>query len=431
MVPIRAPLSSAARLVNWLIQFCSLPSLSGNPFFKLGRYATAIVDESELTEMLAPNQSFSTTSKLTQTDGGEVRTLQSGDIASVAELFQMTFRSPRRRAPTSLADYLRSLFLHHPWQCDDIRSLVFIDNAGELKGFIGVLPVQLHHHGKSLRAAVMGSLMAKNPEENPLVGARLVRAALRGGQDISLSESANPLSQRMWELAGGRTLPLFSMTWLRIFRPIAVPIAFLAAGPRLQRICTSLVSPLDAVLSRFDSNPFSRPLSAAADCDVPSSIDEFIGAVPALVSHYAVRPDWDPATLRWQLLNASTKEKFGDLKCRFVRKGNRTVGGFLYYSRPGGIGFVLQIFAEPEHEFAVVASLLARAASDGCVAMRGRTQPELLDPLIRSKALLFQRSSTVVHAKDRDLTQSLRLGDALITGLAAETWTRLIGGEFV
>jgi hypothetical protein len=382
--------------------------------------------------MLAPNTPSDHTSKMGQTDCGQIRSLQSGDIAAVAELFQKTFRSRRHRAPSSLADYLQSVFLRHPWQCEEIRSLVYIDNSGRLKGFIGLLPVRLHHRGKSLRAAVLGSLMAEHPEQNPLIGARLVRTALKGGQDISISESANALSQRMWEIAGGQSLPLHSMTWIRILRPTAVPLSLLARRPSPQRICAALVSPLDAMLARFGGNPFSLSSLPAPNCvDMDSSLDEFIDAVPGLASHYVAGPDWDPATLRWQLQNAAIKEKFGNLKSRLVRKGNRTIGGFLYYSRPGGFGFVLQILAEPEYRFAVVASLLARAASDGCVAIRGRAQPELLDPLIRSHALLFQRSSTVIHSKNHELIDTMRTGDALITGLAAEAWTRLIGGEFV
>ena len=382
--------------------------------------------------MLAPNTPSDQTSKIGQTDCGQIRSLQSSDVPAVAALFQKTFRNPRLQAPSSLRDYLAELFLRHPWGSDGVHSLVFLDDRDRLKGFIGLLPLRLRHRGNLLRAAVLGSLMAENPAENPLIGARLVRAALRGSQDISISESANPLSLKMWELAGGRSLSLHSMTWLRIFRPVAMPFALLARGPRSQRTCSTIVSPVDAMLNRLRCNPFSPDSLQMSNCiDSVSGVEEFIDAVPRLTSHYSVKPDWDAATLRWQLEHAATKEKFGGLQCRLVRKGSRTIGGFSYYSRPGGIGFVLQVFAEPEHQFAVVNSLLARAASDGCVAIRGRTQPELLDPLIRFKALLFQRSATVVYAKDQELIRSLCAGDALITGLAAEAWTRLIGGEFV
>lgn len=380
--------------------------------------------------MLAPNIHLGPNSTTPDAGRDRIRSLQSSDIPAVAELFQKTFRNPRLQAPSSLGSYLEEVFLRHPWESEGIHSLVFLDHCDRIKGFIGLLPLRLRHDGKLLRAAVLGSLMVENPTEDPLIGARLVRAALKGSQDISISESANPLSLRMWELAGGRSLPLYSMTWLRVFRPIAMPLALLARRPRPQRICSALVSPLDAMLHRFPANPFSSQALRPDYVDSESTFDEFIVAMPKLVSHYSVKPDWDEATLRWQLQHAAVKEKFGHLKCRLVRKGNRAVGGFLYYSRPGGFAFVLQILADPQHQAAVVASLLARAASDGCVAIRGRAQPELLDALIRQQAVLFNRSSTVVHSRHPELIESLRVGNALITGLAAEAWTRLIGGQF-
>jgi hypothetical protein len=98
------------------------------------------------------------------------------------------------QAPSSLGGYLEDVFLRHPWGSEGIHSLVFLDDCDRLKGFIGLLPLRLRHHGESLRAAVLGSLMAENPAEDPLIGARLAGAALKASQDISISESANPRS---------------------------------------------------------------------------------------------------------------------------------------------------------------------------------------------------------------------------------------------
>ena len=60
---------------------------------------------------------------------------------------------------------------------------------------------------------------------SPLVGAKLLRSALSGSQDLSISESANPLSLKMWEKSGGATLPLFSLSWLRVLKPAALSLA--------------------------------------------------------------------------------------------------------------------------------------------------------------------------------------------------------------
>ena len=63
-------------------------------------------------------------------------------------------------------------------------------------------------------------------------------------------------------------------------------------------------------------------------------------------------------------------------------RGKAPVGCYLYYGRPGGIAWVLQILALPEATDAVVANLLNHAEAHGSVAVHGRTQPHLLDTLL-------------------------------------------------
>ena len=62
--------------------------------------------------------------------------------------------------------------------------------------------------------------------------------------------------------------------------------------------------------------------------------------------------------------------------------------------------------------------------------MRGRTQPHLLDALLRNRCVFFQRSSTTVYSSNAELIGAIRSGDAFIVGLAGESWTQLIGENF-
>ena len=70
--------------------------------------------------------------------------------------------------------------------------------------------------------------MSSDPQRNPLVGAKLLRSALNGSHDLSISESANPLSLKMWEKSGGATLPPLSLSWMRILKPVTLPFAMLS-----------------------------------------------------------------------------------------------------------------------------------------------------------------------------------------------------------
>ena len=99
--------------------------------------------------------------------------------------------------------------------------------------------------------------------------------------------------------------------------------------------------------------------------------------------------------------------------------------------RPGGVAFVLQVLAAPKAREAVVDDLLADASRRGAVAVRGRVQPDLADVLLRRHAVFVHSSSTVVRSGRKDLLSMIQAGEAMITGLACESWSGLIGGFFI
>jgi hypothetical protein len=377
----------------------------------------------------------------------EVRSLRTSDIPGVAQLFQSTFRNSREPAPASLLDYIEQIFLDHPWQDDSQTSKVAVSADGMVAGFIGILPQRLIFDGHPVRASVVGTLMSHDPKNNPLVGARLLRSALSGGQDLSFSESANPLALRMWEKAGGVVLPLYSLTWFRLFRPATFSVAMLTkrqpraaaaqgTGRWWRLPLAGAAFPLTSGMDRLIQWVIPGAFSAEAADGQPGKgfgVDagEFAAAVPALCERYQVRPQWDSPILTWLLEHAALKAYLGPTTMRLVKdRGGRIVGGYIYHGRERGIGTVLQIFSAPNAERLVVAELFAHAADKGMAAMTGRVQPEHLDALVGQRAILLRRGATVVHTRNRELLAPLLTGDALVTGLAAEAWCRLVGHEF-
>lgn len=363
---------------------------------------------------------------------GEARSLRTSDVEGVAKLFQKTFRDPRKAAPASLASYIEAIFLNHPWQDKDRDSKVVVDADGAVTGFVGVLPQRLQYGDSIIRTSVLGSLMSHEPQRNPMVGARLLRAALHNDQDVAMSESANPLSLKMWEKSGGATLPLHSLSWARILRPASLPLAMAGERISLARKATALTAPLDRLAQRVVPDMFAvEPVDGPAGEDFEVGADEFAAAVPALCARYSIRPVWDGSILGWMLEHAATKARFGAMNMRLVRgRGGRITGGYIYYGKAGGIAFALQLFAEPKSERLVVGNLLSHVAARGFSAVRGRVQPEFLDALVRQHSLLFRRSAAVMYTRNDHLRTALLDGSALITGLAAEAWTRLIGDDF-
>jgi len=363
------------------------------------------------------------------TDTAQVRACTPDDMPAVADLFHRTFRHARHAAPASLTSYLRELYFEHPWRDPALSAKVFVAD-GAVRGFIGILPMRLAFRGRTLRAAVAGSLMVENPQENPLAGARLFRAYLSGPQDVSLSDSANVVSRGMWERLGGKTAPTESMEWVRPFRPFATGLALAADFVPLLRFARPLASLGDGIAGIVNRDLLHvRSTDAAHDSD--ASDEDMIRLIPELASAYEVRPAWDPGILRWMLAHAADKNRRGPMVRRIVRgKDGRELGCYIYYGRRGGGAWVLQLLARPDAIGSVLDHLLASAFARGCVGVRGRSQARLLDALQQRQCLFFQRSATVVHSHDAELVAAIRGGEALVTGLSGDAWTRLVGDTF-
>jgi hypothetical protein len=362
----------------------------------------------------------------------QIRAFAAEDVASVARLFQTTFVDHRRNPPASLQVRLADVFLRHPWYDSELASRVYVSPAGAVRGFIGVLPLCVAFRGKTLRAGVAGALMVERPDENPLAGARLLRSFANGPQELSISESANRRSETMWQRLGGRVLPFESMDWLRVLHPVGLALAFAAERFAPARLLRPLGSLIDRAAQRTRGNPLrldKKPSPGAHD--VEASDELLLREIPQFAASYAIRPDWDAASLQWMLAQAQTKGRRGPVFRRMVYGANEAaLGCYIYYGRPSGIAWVLQILARPEYIDAVVENLLAHAFRNGCAGVRGRTHPRLMNALLRQGCMFFHRSSTVVHTADRELLDAIHSGDALLTGLAGEAWSPLVGDTF-
>lgn len=361
-----------------------------------------------------------------------IRAFVPEDAEGVAQLFRKTFGKRGLRASQNVAPYLIELFLHHPWHDPALSSRVCIDTDGRVRGFIGILPVRMTFRERPLLAATAGSLMVDNPDEDPTAGARLLRSFFSGPQELSFSETSNPLSQLMWEKLGGEAVPGYSMEWLRVFKPAGLALA--VAEDRLfsTRVFRPLAGAADRVFRRVSRLALTvaavdhRPTRAVA-MDVPA----FAGLVQELSATFALRPNWSRDVLTWQLEHATRKERFGPLTCVAVlgRRGE-TLGGFTYHAKPDGIAVVLQILARADATGAVVDRLFAETAERGCVAVRGRSTPDLLNALLLRRCVLLHRSSLTVRTRHADLLATIREGGAMMVGLAGEAWTRLISDDF-
>jgi hypothetical protein len=362
----------------------------------------------------------------------EIRNCARKDIPAVAALFQKTFRNSDAPAPRSLEAYLADSFLDHPKYDQDIASRVHVSEEGRITGFIGVFPGRFNYRGRTVRAAIAGTLMVENPEREPLAGAKLLRSVVKGPQDISISETTNQISRRLWEPLGGKVVPLLSLDWFRPLRPLGATVAAMAEKFPAAAILAPAAQAGDWVARSWTSQATETvEPSARVVVDAEVAEADFASAVLELAEANQFRPAWDRNDVDWLLARASRKERFGSLHRAVVRKRKgELVGCYLYHAKPGGIGRVLQILARPGSAGDVLDCLFHEANVAGLSGLRGRSSGQLIDALLTRNCLFVHRASTVVHSADPDLSHAVQNGGALITGLAGETWTRLIGGNF-
>lgn len=299
-----------------------------------------------------------------------------------------------------------------------------------LTGFIGALPLRMAFVDTPLQAAICGPLMVEDHTEDPLAGARLLRAFLSGPQDLSLSETANETSRVMWSRLRGRILPGYSLEWLRILRPAAFAAEAASQRFRFLRYGKLLSGPFDAFAHRIMKTSIPEKPQGVNDCSI--ELDMLPPLIASCLKGYELRPDWDPSTLNGVLATASTKSTYGTMHSRVVKSRTGVpLGAYLFHGDYGETVRVLQIIASKGQESTVLDSLLYYANSIGAVAVRARSQPQLLEAMMIRRGMFFQRSSTVVHAGDPRVLEAFSKGDAFFNGLAGEGWNRLNGDEFV
>jgi hypothetical protein len=362
----------------------------------------------------------------------EIRPLTNDDIPAVGAIFQKVFRNPKDPAPEGLLACMRELFFDHPWREPDIRSQVYVTPEGAIGGYIGVIPLRMNINGRVLRAAAPTTIAVAEPAKNPLAGAKLLRHFLNGPQDISVSEPINPLAVGMWEKFSARAATRESMEWLAIFRPASFAATLAADRFPLTRFARPLAGPLDRMAARHLAKDPHRPGAQRNATDQGVDMEGFLQPFLALADEaYDLRPDWDEVSLRWQLQHASGNRKRGPLNHRLVMDASgRVIGAYLYQAKPGGIAWIMQLLARQAEAPAVIDAMLAHLEEAGYAAAKGRTQARLVEPLLRRRALMFRRHSAIVHAREASLVEAVHEGRAITSGLAGETWTRLVADRY-
>lgn len=399
--------------------------------------ATGIVSTSWSNHHRLPRRKvdLDTLSSMTQ-----VRAFTQNDIVEVADLFTEVFLRDQETDCDDLRDHFKAVYFDNPFRDDDCPPLVYRDDGGEIVAFLGVTPRRMRYRGETIKAAIAGNLMVKGaaaggggsgkPASNgryQLAPAALTKAFFRCPHDLGLSDSAIDASRRIWERSGGEVVRLYSLRWLCVLKPFSLGTLALERSGRLKTLCR-LSKPISAL-----ADGALRPViawaepSMLADCRIENvQPDEMVEEL-ARCRHYELLPSYSAANLGWVLEMAASRRHYGKLRAFVARdKSGVRLGWAIYTGKPGDIGYLLQLYAQPTTIDRVLNCLYVDAANAGIVALSGKADPLFMNHLIRRNSALRFRAWTLAQARRPELLLPLLTGKAMFSELESEGWTRFL-----
>lgn len=358
---------------------------------------------------------------------GGVRPMARDDIPAVARLFSKIFRKRKGAVAPDLETYLDTVFFGSPHYRPEHGSIVHDGGTGSVTSAILAVPMEFSVHGRPVIAKLLCAFMADG-KDGAAGAARLARQMRAAKQDMCFSDNSSPVSADHWVAGGGIVLPIQSLEWRRVFRPLSA--CALAGGQRLpwlrSRGILGLLGWLDSGLRRRRRSltPPTLPGCRA----VPAGPDAFLRCATPMIERFPIRPAWTAAEFDWLYRVAGLNRSLGALHCRLVVDGEgRPIGGFLFFDGGGREATVLNVVCAAGREFDVVGQMFASLDADGYAAAGGISQPFLMNAISRQRWLSFKHRGyfcmVTRHAEIRDA--ALR-NDIYIGGLASESWSRLL-----
>jgi hypothetical protein len=353
-----------------------------------------------------------------------IRPLAEGDLAAVAALFFRRLGKPGIESAGDARDLLQRTLVDDPWADETIPSLVSAAPDGSIVGFIGSSVRHVRLDGEPLRAAYASHLMTDPDFPNRTIGLFLLRAFLRGPQDLTLTDTATVQARALWMGMGGVPLHHLATGWLQALRPVgAIAAIGRSRGGRIALASRALrrVAPLlDVGTGRIAGEARSLPAETVAEEQLtPQAVCEHL-ADCARPAH--IVPDYDEPFLAWLFRELASAEARGQARLRLVRARGAVVGWYVYYLAPGGLCRVLQVMTRERHSDLVVGELYRDAYAGGAAALYGRLEPHTSEAVLRRGALLRPIPRALVHTRRTDAVDALQRGASALSWLDGEPW---------
>lgn len=358
---------------------------------------------------------------------GNVITCELKDMQAVADLHVKLHYGEEGTASQGLRDYYEEMFFQNPWYEKELPSLVYVNQNGEVTGFLGCIPHHMEIGGKVVKVAIAHRLMVDREVDSPMAASRLVRRFLAGHQDLSFSDGANDHARRIWEAAGGRTAYIYSMNWLRPLRPCHFVVNMLRKRSRAFVVPSVVFWPantiIDKVFTSFPKSPLRQTLPEGKDREI--DVETLLDCIKQFSADYVLRPKYEIAELRWmfKFLQANT-DRGRFVSMTMENSAGKVVGACLYYMNSLRFCEVIFVAARRAVRDRVFKHVLYHAWRNGAVGAFGRVGPRFLKSIWDTNCIVKRGSWALAHSKNPELIDVINRGDAFITALEGELWLR-------
>lgn len=358
----------------------------------------------------------------------EIRPFTEDHVSAVASLYLKAVRGQSRPAPRNLEDYFREIYFANPWVAPEISPLVFM-SQGKLVGFLGVIPRPMEFRGRPIRVAAISPFMVDREHNQGLAGMKLLRHLFNGPQDLSFTDGAGNEASTVFTAAGARVSRLYSFNWIRLLRPFQTARGLLDRTGGilsvLKGVSGLVTAPMDFLLSKAPLGMLQPPKSLYSSKLVSAA--ELLECIQEARGREALRPAYAMPAFGWLMSQAGTGPGRRGLRMMSVHSPDGARSGcFVYYANPGQPAFVLRIDWQRQHHFTqVLLALFQDAWEQGASAVKGPVIPQFLTTLTEQHCLFRQPYSCVVgHARDPEIINAFRSGDASLSRLDAGAWLR-------
>lgn len=355
----------------------------------------------------------------------KIRPLQADDLPAVAQQYEALVRSGRAHASLGLVAAFRDLFMDTAVSAPDIPSWVIETEAG-ISGFQGVQVREFDFKGERRRMASLGPLFIAPELRGRAAGVLLMKRALNGPQDLTVSDGATDEARRMWEQLGGTMAVPQSLQWTVALEPAKL-LAQLGArryrGSGMRSAMVGAVKPLAALADRFIARrwraPFMRPFGRVPDTSLlsPDALCEIAGK---LAMQYRLQVVYSRETADWLFAQLASFTCRGELLARAVSLRGRPLGWFIAYASQDGILSVMQLQAAAADVPRVLVAVLHEALQRRLLAVTGRLDGALPSALTPYRPQFAYGTRVLVHAREREIVDAVLSLDASMARVDGE-----------